>query len=211
MQGIKAIETTYAGCRFRSRLEARWAVLFDRLGIPWEYEPQGFQVSHRLTYELGTFPYLPDFWLPKEQVWVEVKGDLTPSETCRLLEAAASLSSNDGGGCHDLGGHDLVVCGPIPRPDEQMNTPTKLHLHKGELYASCFLCDGASCNTSGLGQWPGQWVGNLTIGRDDGYVHPHAAERLLQGSMCRRGHPGYGDLLAAARSARFEHGESGSR
>lgn len=30
---IKAIETSYAGCRFRSRLEARWAVFFDTLGI----------------------------------------------------------------------------------------------------------------------------------------------------------------------------------
>jgi hypothetical protein len=30
---MKAIETRYAGCLFRSRLEARWAVLFDHLGI----------------------------------------------------------------------------------------------------------------------------------------------------------------------------------
>ena len=28
----KAIETRYAGHRFRSRLEARWAVFFDALG-----------------------------------------------------------------------------------------------------------------------------------------------------------------------------------
>lgn len=28
---IRAIETRYAGCRFRSRLEARWAVFFDHL------------------------------------------------------------------------------------------------------------------------------------------------------------------------------------
>lgn len=53
---IKAIETRYAGCRFRSRLEARWAVFFDALGISWEYEPQG--------YDLGDAgPYLPDFFL----------------------------------------------------------------------------------------------------------------------------------------------------
>lgn len=32
---IKAIETRYAGCR-RSRLEARWAVVFDTLGFAWE-------------------------------------------------------------------------------------------------------------------------------------------------------------------------------
>lgn len=36
---IKAIPTTYAGVRFRSRLEARWAAFFDLCGIKWEYEP----------------------------------------------------------------------------------------------------------------------------------------------------------------------------
>lgn len=32
------IPTTYAGVRFRSRLEAKWACFFDQLGIHWEYE-----------------------------------------------------------------------------------------------------------------------------------------------------------------------------
>lgn len=36
---IKAIPTTYAGTRFRSRLEARWAAFFDLAGVKWEYEP----------------------------------------------------------------------------------------------------------------------------------------------------------------------------
>lgn len=64
---IKAIETWYAGCRFRSRLEARWAVFFDALGVEWDYEPEG------LALEDGT-RYLPDFWLPQLRVWFEVKG-----------------------------------------------------------------------------------------------------------------------------------------
>jgi ribosomal protein S27AE len=51
---IKAIETTYKGYRFRSRLEARWAVFFDAIGIKWEYEPEGFELAN------GT-RYLPDF------------------------------------------------------------------------------------------------------------------------------------------------------
>lgn len=37
---IKPIETVYKGYRFRSRLEARWAVFFDAQGIEWEYEPE---------------------------------------------------------------------------------------------------------------------------------------------------------------------------
>ncbi len=33
------IETEYAGVLFRSRLEARWASMFDALKWPWQYEP----------------------------------------------------------------------------------------------------------------------------------------------------------------------------
>lgn len=35
MGDITPIQTRYAGCLFRSRLEARWAVFFDHLGIRW--------------------------------------------------------------------------------------------------------------------------------------------------------------------------------
>ncbi len=64
---MKAIETEYNGYKFRSRLEARWAVFFDALGIEYEYENEG--------YDLGGVRYLPDFWLPRLDLWVEVKGE----------------------------------------------------------------------------------------------------------------------------------------
>ena len=67
---IQAIETSYAGCRFRSRLEARWAVFLDQLGVTWRYEPQGFQMADGSRY-------LPDFYLPDERMCVEVKGGET--------------------------------------------------------------------------------------------------------------------------------------
>ena len=54
---IKPIETEYNGYRFRSRLEARWAVFVDAAGIGDEYEPEGFEL-----YD-GT-RYLPDFYIP---------------------------------------------------------------------------------------------------------------------------------------------------
>lgn len=63
---IKPIETLWKGYRFRSRLEARWAVFFEELGIRWEYEPQGFELSD------GT-RYLPDFYLPDQNLYVEIK------------------------------------------------------------------------------------------------------------------------------------------
>lgn len=67
MAELKAVETKYKGCRFRSRLEARWAVFFEYLEVKWEYEKEGFELG-----ENGR--YLPDFWLPTEHVWVEIKG-----------------------------------------------------------------------------------------------------------------------------------------
>jgi hypothetical protein len=71
---VATIATTYRGTVFRSRLEARWAVFFDRLGVRWEYEAEGF--------ELPDGPYLPDFLLPDVDssayggrgVWLELKG-----------------------------------------------------------------------------------------------------------------------------------------
>ena len=42
---IKAIETEYDGHRFRSRLEARWAVFFNAIGLTYEYEIEGFEMD----------------------------------------------------------------------------------------------------------------------------------------------------------------------
>lgn len=81
MKQIKAIETRYKGYRFRSRLEARWAVFFDAMGLQWEYEPEGF--------DLGAAGwYLPDFYLTNLNMWVEIKGGAASNKElnkCRML------------------------------------------------------------------------------------------------------------------------------
>ena len=74
---IKPIETVYNGYRFRSRLEARWAVFFDALGIDWEYEYEGFDLD-------GEW-YLPDFFLPSSMFFVEVKPAQLNDRERRLL------------------------------------------------------------------------------------------------------------------------------
>ncbi len=66
MQTIAAIETVFRGYRFRSRLEARWAVFFETLGIDFDYEPEGFDLGE-------TGYYLPDFYLPGLRLWLEIK------------------------------------------------------------------------------------------------------------------------------------------
>jgi hypothetical protein len=70
---IRAIETRYKVYRFRSRLEAMWAVFFEQLGIEWEYEPEGYFVDGR--------PYLPDFVLRLPDVGL----DSDESESLRGL------------------------------------------------------------------------------------------------------------------------------
>lgn len=84
MSEIKAIETYYKGYRFRSRLEARWAVFFDAAGIKYEYEPEGFEVN---LSEEEKIMYLPDFYLPDFDVYAEVK----PSKQ-KLYEDGGKIS-----------------------------------------------------------------------------------------------------------------------
>jgi hypothetical protein len=80
----RAIETRFAGCVFRSRAEARWAAFFDALGVEWQYEPEGFDLS-------PTRRYLPDFELPGVGggVYLEVKGrQPTEAESRRCSDLA---------------------------------------------------------------------------------------------------------------------------
>lgn len=72
MSEIKAIETYYNGYRFRSRLEARWAVFFDNVGIRYWYEPEGFEIK---IADDTVIRYLPDFYLPDFGIYCEVKPD----------------------------------------------------------------------------------------------------------------------------------------
>ncbi|MBM9591036.1 hypothetical protein JWG41_11300 [Leptospira sp. 201903075] len=65
---MNPIETEYKGYLFRSRLEARWAVFFDHFGFPFEYEKEGYNLDGRW--------YLPDFWLPNWDCWLEIKPDI---------------------------------------------------------------------------------------------------------------------------------------
>lgn len=82
---ITPIETHYAGYRFRSRLEARWAVFFDYLNIPWDYEPQGYLIDGK--------PYLPDFLLypnTDRAFWFEVKGVCPTGEELAKAQGLAT-------------------------------------------------------------------------------------------------------------------------
>jgi hypothetical protein len=103
---IKAIETVYNGYRFRSRLEARWAVCLDALGWTWEYEPEG--------YSLPSGCYLPDFLIRGG----ERKGSNDPQLWLEIKPTTLSEESREAALLRELAHHTSVpaVCG-IGLPD----------------------------------------------------------------------------------------------
>ncbi len=72
----RIIPTVYKGYRFRSRLEARWAVFLDGLALRWEYEWEGYRLDDQSLC-------LPDFWLPESELWLEVKGEVPTDRDVR--------------------------------------------------------------------------------------------------------------------------------
>jgi hypothetical protein len=111
---IKAIDTEYGGSLFRSRLEARWAVFFDSLGIAWEHETEGFEME-------GVGRYLPDFWLPQVSMWAEVKpGEFSPKERdkCRALAVGTDYPCLMLDGMPDYREYDAFLCYSDPSDAE---------------------------------------------------------------------------------------------
>jgi hypothetical protein len=206
----RAIETVYAGCRFRSRLEARWAVFFDALEIKWQYEPEGFEDD-------GFSPpvrYLPDFFLPTSETWVEVKGsDAALRDDSERLESFLDFdcpmpfftnSADD----NDFWGrvcHGLLILGDIPYVSKQTWGPVFhpiIQHHEGLLWHYAIfdnphpLVFSGNLNVTlmtycGVPSWAKEWSTEPTL-TNTGFANQKVV-----------------DAYTAARSARFEHGERG--
>ena len=137
LNNVNAIETEFAGYRFRSRLEARWAVFFTKFGIEYQYEPEGFQVEVSPDEYVR---YLPDFYLPEYDIYAEVKGS----------DEALKRDGSKIGRCIDYNStpvsKGLIVLGNIPDPGliAWGNIPMfpYLYWHKGVVreYASFIRC-----------------------------------------------------------------------
>jgi hypothetical protein len=93
----KVIQTKYKGYHFRSRTEARWAVFFDKLGVKYEYEPEGFELPNGKCY-------LPDFYLPLlgGGGYFEVKPDVENEQ--EWLDNLEQLAKLTGKNCFILNG-----------------------------------------------------------------------------------------------------------
>ena len=134
---MKAIETKYKGYRFRSRLEARWAVFFDALGIEWRYEPEGFECCGAR--------YLPDFYLPQSNTWVEVKptDEALASDSDRLatmLDYGSPLPGVADSWPDTTGG--LLILGQIPELDKGLPFFPLIQHCKGLLLMFAYFGEG---------------------------------------------------------------------
>lgn len=127
----KAIETIYNGYRFRSRIEARWAVFFDTLGVKYEYEKE--------SYNLDGIGYLPDFWLPGFGCWIEVKGKAPSLEEIWKAHLLAKAT----------GAYVHIFFGSIPFPistagkSRKMYVPFSMTEQKWQSAYVSILGDGA--------------------------------------------------------------------
>lgn len=75
----------YRGRNGKIRMRSKWKVAYaqylDRTGVEWQYEPKRFYVGK------GNWVgecYIPDFWLPKKKLYIEVKGRMSDFNTAKM-------------------------------------------------------------------------------------------------------------------------------
>lgn len=183
---MKAIETEYNGYRFRSRLEARWAVFFDTLGIKYEYEPEGFDLD-------GVY-YLPDFWLPDIKTWVEVKGVMRKEDSEKINKFIDKILEENGN-YWKKPEERLMVVGNIPSESDTKHLYDWMFETKDGMYSCnrdwpylpcvCPICGKFGFEYEGRG-------GRICRHSDDDHVLTGKDPRILKAYL-------------AANEARFEH------
>lgn len=176
------IQTRYAGITFRSRLEARWAVFMDAVGVRWTYEPERVQL-------LGGGTYLPDF-VTGDGAFIEVKGAEENLDKPYLIRAAAAL------------GH-LSILGPIPECRRGAPVRTVLVSEAdGEINSVRMLRVWADYRPD----VPADQTATL-LGYEESLDADHwLAPGWITDRPCSKGRCPYD----AARGARFEHGQEGA-
>ncbi len=204
---MKAIETAYNGYKFRSRLEARWAVCFDALKIKWNYEPEGFDLG-------GGMWYLPDFYLPEWDTWIEIKPTIPNLQDDCIVKQISFTMQNKG--------LYYMICGSPGVPKLKIKKD-KWSLEDGYLAINSVLFkDGIlfTLNAFAMAQggkrldlWPIYANGKPTEAGmifkspilPNGFI-----QRAYMGDGVRFDHKKLVNAYAKARQARFEHGKRGN-
>lgn len=92
---MRAKDTLYRNHLFRSRLEAKYAVFFDALNEQWEYEKEGYDLDD------GDH-YLPDFYLPRIRMFVEIKPTWPNAKEVRKCRKLQFFTERDVAICYGL-------------------------------------------------------------------------------------------------------------
>lgn len=110
MNKLKVLPQSYRGHIYRSKIEAKWAVFFTLLKIPYEYEPNAFDIGDGEAY-------IPDFFLPDQNAYVEVKGsrpDIYDPEGLRRWLKFAQQTEPPAGVREKRGTRCFLFVGDIP-------------------------------------------------------------------------------------------------
>jgi hypothetical protein len=146
-QALTPIPTRYKGYHFRSRLEARWAVFFDALGLKWQYEVEGF------TLPSGT-RYLPDFCVQGPggyRYWYEVKPQGVESDP-KFDEFKRVVETLPNGAAVLLAGdpvHAMRVSGMEPCPRCGLFKHHEVYKIGYESAVNCHPCDATTPDGGG--------------------------------------------------------------
>jgi hypothetical protein len=196
---IRAIETVWKGYRFRSRLEARWAVFFNRVGLKWEYEPEGFDVDG--------VAYLPDFRVMTPQgsvCWYEIKPSYITSDR-KFSSFSNAMSERDGGSSRIalLSGDPLENtypykmcprCGFIAKPEYGTDYVSS----ENSVYFGCVPCDFET--PFGGGHPFERGLFNVPYA-------PHKGSLIVPLDWMGFFNSCVHEIAEQARASRFEHGE----
>lgn len=194
MADFKPIETVYNGYRFRSRLEARWAVFFDAMGIEYQYEPEGFNIGGRY--------YLPDFYLPWWHCYVEIKPD---KKTAFDVGARCCIDLFNA-----MPGIITMLCAGDPMTDKMYVFCNDLTDGSGggpNAWQIAFL-EGAQWEHGGYTK---HWIGIVADGsRGDRtfYTSDWVAADIDNAHGIKSYRSRFDNAKIIARQARFEHGET---
>lgn len=213
---IKAIETVYKGYKFRSRLEARWAVFFDVCGVEWEYEPEGYNVDGLC--------YLPDFLLHDVSIchdeystyvlpklWVEVKGVMDEASAEKIIKFADFNHEGNGKGYRNCYNNPILVLTNIPQgdcwsSDDTENSAYSLRENMIKLRRDCKcgqLYLGGALQPFDFGLLDGASIGAFPVVNKLGSLEIVADSCDYQWNMDEEKTVAAYDL---ARQAQFEHG-----
>lgn len=182
-----SIDTEYGGFRFRSRIEARWAIFFDAVGVKWGYEIKDFAFNDGVRY-------LPDYRLYNvltrpsivKDIWGEIKLELNNHDLKKIEDLFFS-------------GDAVLVFGNILNGEtfDEITNDARSQYYQNQVFFNYYTIDGDNYALTPCAQIGG---GLTLVGGDYEYDEN---EKIDKEKTVK--------AYCIARQARFEFGETPKR